>query len=418
MNNLFAIKNIVLFTLIVFSTVTIDAQVKEYKLNWAYSNSENKVLCEQCSYTKFKDIDVPKFTTTVEIKSIEGTVKITNQKYTPVLNLNYKNEILKYLNEVDIFTQERAVSRKKHLQIIRLLPYKLENDTIKRLLSFQVETIEKGEEISPNYAQKNSRRWATNSVLNSGDWFKIKVTNTGVHKLNASFLSSLGLDLGSIDPKTIKVYGNHSYMLPELNSSSRNDDLVENAILIDGENDGKFDNSDALYFYAEAPDKWNYNETTSKMEFIKNIGAYFQESDFINTDKGIVHLDVWYDNMAVTDERKITIFDFDFCGNGPQVLDIGYFCKQLFHIETDKKAYELKKGHFLEGYQSIKSLTGKELKLIPKAGLAVFVFYLGVQAKRFDWSNIFLSENYLKMFYIGRLKSWIEYNNIEKAIIV
>ena len=161
-----------------------------------------------------------------------------------------------------------------------------------------------------------------------------------------------------------------------------------------------------------------FSEELPEMEFIKNIGAYFQESDFINTDKGIVHLDVWYDNMAVTDERKITIFDFDFCGNGPQVLDIGYFCKQLFHIETDKKAYELKKGHFLEGYQSIKSLTGKELKLIPKAGLAVFVFYLGVQAKRFDWSNIFLSENYLKMFYIGRLKSWIEYNNIEKAIIV
>ena len=51
----------------------------------------------------------------------------------------------------------------------------------------------------------------------------------------------------------------------------------------------------------------------------------------------------------------------------------------------------------------------EELKLIPTAGQAIWLFYLGVQSQRFDWSNIFLTENYLKM-YIGRLKSWITYN--------
>ncbi|RZJ50923.1 MAG: homoserine kinase, partial [Chryseobacterium sp.] len=42
------------------------------------------------------------------------------------------------------------------------------------------------------------------------------------------------------------------------------------------------------------------------------------------------------------------------------------------------------------------------------AGASIFVFYLGVQAQRFDWSNIFLTENYLKMF-VGRIKNWLEY---------
>ncbi len=160
-----------------------------------------------------------------------------------------------------------------------------------------------------------------------------------------------------------------------------------------------------------------FSETLPEMEFIKEIGDFFQKTDFENTRNGVVHLDIWYDNMAITNEKEITIYDFDFCGNGPQILDVGYFCKQLFHIETDKTAYELKRAHFLEGYQSIRLLSDDELKLIPKAGLAVFVFYLGVQAQRFDWSNIFLSENYLKMFYVGRLKSWIEYNTIEKPTI-
>ncbi|GAA3560474.1 phosphotransferase [Snuella lapsa] len=149
------------------------------------------------------------------------------------------------------------------------------------------------------------------------------------------------------------------------------------------------------------------------MKFIKAIGKSFQNLDFNNTKKGVVHMDIWYDNMAVTNEKEITIFDFDFCGNGAQILDLGYFCKQLFHIEADKKEYERKMKYFLEGYQSIRLLSDDELKLIPQAGLAVYVFYLGVQAQRFDWSNIFLSENYLKMFYVARLKSWIEYNNIE-----
>jgi len=152
-----------------------------------------------------------------------------------------------------------------------------------------------------------------------------------------------------------------------------------------------------------------FPEKLPEMEYIKEIEKSFQNSDFDNIQNGIVHMDIWYDNMAVTNEKEITIFDFDFCGNGWQILDVGYFCKQLFFIELDKKQYELKVQSFLRGYQKIKELSDKELQLIPKAGASIFVFYLGIQAQRFDWSNIFLSENYLKMF-VGRIKSWIEYN--------
>ena len=158
-----------------------------------------------------------------------------------------------------------------------------------------------------------------------------------------------------------------------------------------------------------------FSKELPEMKFIKEIGKSFQETDFEKTRSGIVHMDIWYDNMAVLNEKEITFFDFDFCGNGWQILDIGYFCKQLFHIESDKKEYELKMLSFLDGYQSIRVLSDNELKLIPEAGSVVFVFYLGVQAQRYDWSNIFLSENYLKMF-IGRIKSWTTYNK-EKNVV-
>ena len=162
--------------------------------------------------------------------------------------------------------------------------------------------------------------------------------------------------------------------------------------------------------------KQYFSERLPEMEYIKNIGASFRNKDFENSKKGIVHLDIWYDNMAITKTKEITIFDFDFCGNGSQILDIAYFCNQLFNIESDKKVYEIKMQHFLEGYHKINPLSTNELTLIPKAGLAIFVFYLGVQSQRFDWSNVFLSENYLKM-YTNRMKSWTAYNDSNKIVL-
>jgi len=155
-----------------------------------------------------------------------------------------------------------------------------------------------------------------------------------------------------------------------------------------------------------------FSETLEEMQFIKKqsdeISKAFENIDPASLKEGIVPLDIWYDNMNVTDDNKITIFDFDFCGNGLLILDVAYFCKQLFHIETDKEEYKLKVQSFLNGYQSLKKLSEQEIKMIPIAGSAIWIFYLGVQAQRFDWSNIFLSENYLKM-YVGRMRSWMDF---------
>ncbi|ESU27145.1 phosphotransferase enzyme family protein [Flavobacterium limnosediminis JC2902] len=160
-----------------------------------------------------------------------------------------------------------------------------------------------------------------------------------------------------------------------------------------------------------------FTEDLSEMKFLKEIGEKisktFQESNLTDNQKGIVHLDIWYDNFSINAENEITIFDFDNCGNGLLILDVGYFCKQLFFIEQDKNQYEVKVKSFLEGYKEFRELSDKEVNLIPETGASIFIFYLGVQAQRFDWSNIFLTENYLKMF-VGRIKDWVDYYEIEK----
>ena len=58
----------------------------------------------------------------------------------------------------------------------------------------------------------------TNSVLSSGDWYKIKLNNDGLYKIDADFLSDIGINVSEIDPRKIQIYGNGGAMLPEHNS--------------------------------------------------------------------------------------------------------------------------------------------------------------------------------------------------------
>lgn len=112
----------------------------------------------------------------------------------------------------------------------------------------------------------------TTSVLKDGQIFKFAVSETGMHKLDFDFLKNqLGVPLESIDPRTIKIYGNGGGMLPEAVSEEQPDDLIENAIRVAGEADGRFDDGDYILMYAEGPDKHFYNPNTQRFSRPKNI---------------------------------------------------------------------------------------------------------------------------------------------------
>ncbi|MGB0984637.1 MAG: type IX secretion system sortase PorU [Saprospiraceae bacterium] len=118
-----------------------------------------------------------------------------------------------------------------------------------------------------------AKRTGSNSVLVDGDIYKIAVTQTGIHRLTYDFLkNTLNINIDNIDPRTIKIYGNGGGMLPEANSAPRIDDLEENAIMVAGESDGKFDAGDYILFYGEGANEWTYNE--AEEIFIQRNNAY------------------------------------------------------------------------------------------------------------------------------------------------
>lgn len=106
----------------------------------------------------------------------------------------------------------------------------------------------------------------TNSVLNSGQWFKYAVESNGFYKIDYDLLKISGVNPDRIDPRKIKIYTGQSGMLPQSNSESRIDDLSEVAIFVFGEDDGRFNKSDYILFYGQGPDK-SYLDPTSQAPF-------------------------------------------------------------------------------------------------------------------------------------------------------
>lgn len=149
------------------------------------------------------------------------------------------------------------ISRRKPIGLFSFIPIRKTLTGYEKVVSFKA-TISLRSEPMPVAA---SQRTGFNSVLASGEIYKLAVSETGVYKLSYDFLKNqIGIDVDNIDPRHIQIYGNGGGMLPEANSVARPADLEENAIVVVGENDGAFGVNDYVLFYGESPNKWNYDE--------------------------------------------------------------------------------------------------------------------------------------------------------------
>lgn len=110
-----------------------------------------------------------------------------------------------------------------------------------------------------------------NSVLATGQWHKLAVWNTGIHRVSFEDLQSMGINISLIIPANIRLFGNGGGMLPESNASYRIDDLRENPLAIYDGGDGHFDAGDYFLFYGESADKWYYDSLTHTFSHSRNL---------------------------------------------------------------------------------------------------------------------------------------------------
>ncbi len=180
------------------------------------------------------------------------------------------------------YTTKKVYSRKQRGVTIELLPFLKDKITgqVQKLVSFKLNftEIDKPERVS-------SRNYVPNSVLSQGDWYKLAVTQSGIYRLGYSDLVAMGINPATLNPSKIGVFGRGGAMLPEAVSSSRADDLPENAIEVTGQSDGSFDQGDQILFYAQGPVSWKYNGSRQMWEHTSHLYAD-TICYFLSTDRG------------------------------------------------------------------------------------------------------------------------------------
>ena len=307
--------------LVCFSSIAVFGQQKKFSLDWVASEkiiTENSAIEVPFFNKEFCAFD---FSLGLQFIAQWEVSAAVNETSVSISQVNYSNISLAELKALDIdkipnklsYSLKNSVARDKRFAMLQLSPIIKENGVFKKIISFQVDynTGTSRTSIAQNKTSKS--KVISNSVLSSGEWFRFSVDTTGVFKLNKSFLRRLGVNVNNIDPRTIRLYGNGGRMIPYANSEDYPFDVPENAIKFVGEEDGVFNDSDYILFYAQGPKEYNIESNT-------NINCYNDKTYYyINTGSG--------------NGKRITPFAQP---SGPIDLEIDTFEEYKFH-ELDKQ---------------------------------------------------------------------------------
>ncbi|NWF49518.1 MAG: type IX secretion system sortase PorU [Ignavibacteriaceae bacterium] len=171
------------------------------------------------------------------------------------------------------------VPYEKKIRIYKSITFKVNYSSNKKFSKTPVDNFSDGAVINFNIARywtdESSKKLykVTNapSVLASGKWIKFEAPEEGIYKISRSMLPNFGIDPATVDPRTIKIYNNGGMTLPENPNTPRPLDLIEHAITIIGEEDGRFDEGDYILFYGRGVNFWYYDSTSGKVRRNKNV---------------------------------------------------------------------------------------------------------------------------------------------------
>ena len=252
------------------------------KWNGIQNVSDNSISMQRISfegayYHEIEGLPVLMEKIKVHTSNADINVQLVNQIFIPVTAS--EDNILKRIGLIDttiIVSANIVISRKEPMVQVELMPirWNASKQVFEKLVEFDV--IVDVVDLVENY--RGSKQYSTSSVLNTGQWFKIKLNKSGVYKVTYSELSTMGFDMSTL-PSRIAVFGNGGGVLPEKNDEFRYDDLFENPIKVVGGEDGSFDQGDYIIFYGEGPVVWNLNPINQSFyhqtNYYKDYTYYF-----------------------------------------------------------------------------------------------------------------------------------------------
>jgi len=301
---------ILMFILGLNNQLNSQSFVLNRNINWTKSSKEIKDFEKSIDnktrihyFLRFENADfsirndfLPVYYELIMLNSENYSVKLTDLQFI-VLSKDEKEIISKNQIPFEIeFEKEILFQRKMPFLSLSVFPFKKnrQNGEIYKLTSFKIEFNKLN---NLREKRKPKRFYATNSVLQSGNWVKIKIKESGIYSISYDELRNIGINT----PENVRVFGNGGAMLSYNNEDKHPDDLSEINIKLK-------DNS--ILFYGDGPVQWEYDslnqQFNQKLNLYSNYTYYFLSSDH---DSGI-------DNTIKTEQqsnnpvtRTITVFD-------------------------------------------------------------------------------------------------------------
>ena len=185
-----------------------------------------------------------------------------------VIYFNANSSELKYISKSELTTELQyhyyvATEKKQHYLFFYLVPFRKSGEMIQKVKEFKLEI-----NVSESDVDVKKKQPTNNSILSTGSWYKIGVNQTGLHKIDGSFLTSMGVDIANINPEHIRLYGNKAGMLEE--GLVEIDDLLEIAITVVNQGDNSFDVNDYVHNSHS-----RHNSLPSRVLFSNSQGHFF-----------------------------------------------------------------------------------------------------------------------------------------------
>jgi hypothetical protein len=310
----FLILNCFYFFWVALAAQNVSSKDNLIQINWKNNLSFNGSWRYSFENAFYKPNDpLPYFSTSLPVASLNNSYEVVLEN---TVFARVENEIsgLDLPNEISPVLLP-SIYKKNNAIYVEFVPLKKNSSgQVEKLTSFSLKLISKGQ--SGKFLSSANRSYTNASVLASGDWYKISVTEDGVYKLTYSFLKdNLKMDLSSSSPASFRLYGNGGGILPLKNSDFRYDDIQENAIYVyDGGTTGKWDNQDYVLFYGQSPVQWSYNGAQNR--FVHQANYYSDSTFYFVTNNGGVGTPkriTAVNSLSVTPDFDVTEFDDYLC---------------------------------------------------------------------------------------------------------
>jgi len=129
-----------------------------------------------------------------------------------------------------------------------------------------------------------AQNWKSHSILSSGNWHKIAISETGVYKITPADINALE----GCNVNNISLYSGNALQMDEDNSTIETDDLIPYVIqVVDNNNNGRMDGNDFILFFGEGVTTWRYDSNIAhyvhQRHSYSNYNYYFLRTDSPNS---------------------------------------------------------------------------------------------------------------------------------------